>query len=516
VSGIFDEALIVDTIKQILGYAVGGAVEPAIAVAVQGIVNDLWASHTDLPLDPATAGLAAMRNPGNGLDHAAESSLTGLSPTRAGWVRDSLLQPPDVGSLLQLLQRGKATEAEVIAELTAGGLPPAWSPRIPILAQQLLSAADVAMARQQQFIDQPTQYAMASLVGVDGPTAELMFELAGLPPGIGEGLELLRRGHIDQARFLQYVAEGHTKTKYGPDLLMLQYQPLSAALAAEAVMRQRMSAAQGAAIAAQWGIDGPTFTQWIDVIGRPPGIMEALTLVNRKIFTEADFTEVVARSDVRTEYAPALRNLAVKYPSLFQITHALTAGTVTDALAQSTLELEGYTPEWVASVVAAGHKTKTAAHKNLSLSIIETLYDAGLESEPQALTAIEALGYDAAEAAELLLLHDARRYVSELVRAVNAIRTKYVAHTIDLATAQGLLAGLNLTATTENRLLALWQTESQANVRTLTPAQVGQALKYQIIAEAEAVTRWEGLGYSARDATILADIVAKGPAHPLP
>lgn len=515
-SGLFTEALLTQTLEQILGYAIGGAAQPAIEVAVQGILNDLWASHTDLPLDPATAALASVRNPGNGLDAAAEATLTGVNGQRAGWIKDSLLAPPDSGELLQLLQRGALTAAEVTTQLERGGVFPEHAALIPQLAVQLLSAADAAMARQQQFIDQPTQYAMAAKVGVDGPTAELMFELAGLPPGIGEGLELLRRGLIDETRLAQYVAEGHTKTKYTPDILALQFVPLSAALAAEGVMRQRMTTAEGAALAAKNGIDGASFTQWVDIIGRPPGIMEALTLVNRGVFTDAQFAEVVARSDVRTEYTPFLRNLSVHYPSLFQITHAITAGSVTDALASDTLTKEGYTAEWIASIIGAGHATKTAKHKDIALSVIETLFDAGLEDEPTALTAIEALGYDPAEATELLQLHDARRYVNELVRAVNGIRAKFVGHVIDATEAKILLDGLGLNATTAARLYGLWQTEASANVKTLTPAQVGQALKYNIIDQPTAVARWQQLGYSAADATILSDIVAKGPAHPIP
>lgn len=515
-SGLFDEALLVDTLRQILGYAIGGAISPAIEISVQGIMNDLWAADPNLPLDPATAALAVIRNPGNGLDAGAEAGLTGINPQRLGWIKDSLLTPPDVGELLQLLQRDFLTAGDVTTQLERGGVFPEHAALIPNLATQLLSAADAAMARQQQFIDQPAQYAAAKAVGVDNATAELMFELAGLPPGLGEGLELLRRGLIDETRLAQYVAEGHTKTKYTADILALRYVPLSAAIAAEGVMRQRMTAADGAALAAKSGIDGPSFTQWVDIIGRPPGIMEALTLVNRGVFTDAQFAEVVARSDVRTEYTPFLRNLAIHYPSLFQITHAITAGTVTDALATSTMQAEGYPAEWIASVIGAGHATKTAKHKDIALSVIETLYDAGLENEPTALAAIETLGYDASEAAELLQLHDARRYVAELVRTVNGIRAKFVGHVVNATQAKVLLDGLGLNAATAARLFALWQTEATANVRTLTPAQVGQALKYNIIDQATAVARWETLGYSATDATILSDIVAKGPAHPLP
>lgn len=464
------------------------------------------------PLDMAAA--SALKTPANEPQARKWASQQGYGDDVFDAALDATDVPPGVSELLELYNRGLLSDSAVIDGFRSGMIEERWLTILLRLAETPLSPAEAATARQQGFITAAQQADFASKAGVSGEDAELQYQIVGLPPGIGEALVMLRRGIINEDTFAQIVREGHTKTKYTDQLLALRTEPLSASIAAEALIRERMSEDDAVRIAAENGLSKEDFLAWSNMLGRPIATGEALTLVNRGKMTLAEFREVVARSDVRTEYTDQILELRTHYPSLFQITHAVQSGGVDDELALRTLKLEGYTDEWSEAIVKAAHKTKTAGTKNLSLSVIATLFDAGLEDEHDALEQIKSLGYDDSEAALYLELHEARRYVSEITRATNIVRSKYVARIIDEAEARRLLDVLDLRASTKTRLMTIWSDERDANVRVLSASQIANAFKYTIIDGVEAKQRLMHLGYSEADAFIIIELSTKGPLTP--
>lgn len=505
------------------GYAIGGTVSTALEPLLQTLRNKLWDANPSLPVDPGTMALLARLGRVSAGDAAAEAAHSGLSGQNFGRYLAAQQAPPGTAELLELARRGDLSPDELVTWLGRAGLDERIVNEYMALQRNLLSVADLAMARQQEFIDDGELHARAALVGYEPADADLYFAMAGLPPGLGEGLELLRRGEIDEARFEQYVAEGHIKTKYTGDVLKLRYQPLSAAVAAEALIRERITEAEAIAIAEKNGLRADDFLTWSHMLGRPPGIVEALTLINRRVYgdpegaeAQAAFREVVARSDVRTEYADALFNLRTHYPPLFQVERALTAGTITPELAADTLTKEGYPKAWVDAIVNANANGATAKAKELAASTVEALYEAGLDTHAEAAKALEALHYTPEQADQLLGLWLARRIVGELIRAVSIIRGRYVGWKIDRPTAVADLDQVLNDAATRDRLLTLWDLEHEANAPVLTPSQIGQAFKVGRFTLDQALQAWQGRGYTLDEATTLAWIEAKGNPFPAP
>jgi hypothetical protein len=462
-----------------------------------------------MPIPPDVAAQVAIKTPAREAEMRSEARKTGFDDQAFAAFKDAADIPPGVDALLELHRRDKISTDELVAGFQSAMIEQRWHTALLDLLHTLLSPADAANARQQEFITPQRQREIAAKWGFALEDAEVMFELAGLPPGIGEGLELLRRGKIDESRFRQYVHEGHTKTKYEDDLLELKWQPLSASIAAEALVRRRMSEAEAVRIAEENGIRREDFLKWSDMIGRPIATGQALQLARRGEFTYEQFVDSIARSDVRTEFADDLWKLRRVIPPLFQVLRLIASGSISDEMAIGYITEDGYDKELAAAIVHAGHKDKTKRTHDLTAAQIDLLYEAGLETETVALQKLKDLGYDDAESREHLQLLDARLIVAAHNASIRRIHTLYTTHKIDDATMQADLDALQLDVRVKELLVHEWVQERNINVKDLTDAEIGQALRYGIISRDEAVSRWQTHGYSVDNATIKADIVQR-------
>jgi hypothetical protein len=401
-----------------------------------------------------------------------------------------------------------------------------WLDAFAKLIRVFLSPPELAAMRQQGFITAEEHVARAKLQGVEAADAELQFEIAGLPPGIAEAIELLRRGEINEARFEQIVREGHTKVKYTQDLLKLQRQPLSAAIAAESLVRERVTESRALEIAKENGLVPEDFKLYADMLGRPIAPGQAQDAVNRELVGPRDseasrkfFREVVARSDVRTEYADVLYNLRINYPSLFQMRTLIETGAINDAYALDILLKQGYEAKLAQGIIDGAHSTKQAATKDLARSMVVDLYEGGFEPKEWAVQSLMSMGYDENEAELILSLIDAQRVIKALQAQLNVIHRSYVNHKVGRDQAIGELDNFGIGDVARNLLIGSWDAERDANVTRLTNAQIGSALHKGIIQKDDAIARWMQNGYPQDDANILAQLAttaAPTASNPVP
>lgn len=519
----FSEAGIMQIAELSAGYAIGGAVSTAIEPALQSLRNRLWETHPALPVDVGTLAQLVRLEKIALSDAHAEAKHTGTNEGNFDRYVDAQRSPPGVGEILELFRRGKLAPGDADLWLQRAGVDSIYIPDLLDLRRTHLSPAEAAMARQQSFLSRDEQHAVAAVAGVEPADADVQFEISGEPPGAQQMIELLRRGKVDEARVRQAIVEGRIKLKYVDDVLMLREVPLSPSIAAEAVLRERHLPRDPHYYAAAAGLSAADFDAWVDMMGRPIAVGEALTIVNRGFKgppdgpeAQAYIREAVARSDVRTEYAADLAHLRIHYPPLFQVQRALEAGTITPAIAHDTLTKEGYPPEWVDAIVHAHAGGKTAKARDLSAAIIDTLYEAGIYTHDEGEKALEHLGYDAAEAASLLDLWLARRIVSELAAAVSIVRRRYVSWHIDQPTAAKLLAELPLPQDYAGKSLPTWNAEREANSPTLTASEIERAFHYQRFGFDEAMQRLQLLGFTLDDALTKLWITVHGDPRPAP
>lgn len=476
-----------------------GLAEPYLNVLEQ----DIWASEPSKVLDPQTNAQLAAQGIGARVELELDTARSGLNIDKFEALVQLASGPPSIDELYSLWRRGRIDNTDFAYGLRRLSIEERWQGPLEELKDERLSPQDLAMAYQQRFIDRVRMEEEGANSGFDAERMNILYEMSGLPPGIETGLEMWRRGIIAEGEFDQIVAEGHTKTKYTTQIAKLFRTLLTPQQAAMAVVKEHLTLAQGTEIAAQWGLTAEDFMTMYLTDGRPPGIMQALTLYNRGQMTREQFGKVVSQSDVRPEYAAQLFELRVHYPPLFQLVRLVTAGTISDALALKIMQLEGYSQELSAAIIAGAKAGKHAKTKDLTQATILELYEGELLDSGRARTMLGKLGYDDAEVAMLLELGAARRIKSTTDVAMRKIQLEYVNRRISEAQAANLLDQLGILSPGRDRLIRLWSVERDSIHKTLTEAQVVAAHKANVLSDSEATQRLIDMGYVPGDAAIL-------------
>ncbi len=256
------------------GTAVGGAVAGGITPVVQTIINEAWQAHPDKPLAAAiAANLAAELYQGGHAD-AGEASQTGYDGGRFDALVEYARTAPDVGIALTLYRRKLIGATDLEHALRKAKLDGRYVGPIEGLAQQLLPPADLANARQQEFIDDTRLHDEGALQGYDAERMDLLYKMAGLPPGVMDALVMLRRGIIDETTYRAIVAEGHTKTKYTDDLLKLRDHVLTQTDAAGLWLRGWIDQPEAERIGALNGYDAAAMLRLYQNHGRPATVRQ--------------------------------------------------------------------------------------------------------------------------------------------------------------------------------------------------------------------------------------------------
>jgi hypothetical protein len=489
--------------EEALGYGIGGAISSAVEPLLREEVNQAWSRLPRMPLPPETAAQVAIERPELEGEMQREAAMSGISAERFERLRAVMDEGPGLEALYELWRRGEIGDDLFAAGLRKRRLERRWWEPLRRLKRVLLSPEVLATARQQGFVDEQRQLRESEQQGISREDAEVLFQLAGNPPGPETALEMLNRGIIDEAKFRRIIAEGRTKTKYTDDILRLRQRLLTPEQVAEMVLRERIPFEQGLRVAKMWGLSEEDFRLLADVRGRPPGIQQALQLLNRGKISKERFREIVARSNVRTEFTDELLELRRRLPTIIQIRQLVSSGAVADDLAVRWMVEQGYDREVAEGVVQAAKSRKTEKQRDLTLSTITTLYEAREVSREQAREWISALGYDERETQALLDLHDARRELSMRERAVSAIRTQYVTQRITEVQARAALDGLGVAPSAQDDLFRIWDLERESRRTLLTRADVVRALRMGLRDEAWARRYLDALGYSREDIDLI-------------
>jgi Arc/MetJ family transcription regulator len=457
-------------------FALGTAVGPALTPAVRELVNEAWTQYPSRPVD---AGVAAaivaeaveLRDWG-----AGEAVKTGIDSGRFDAMVAEAREAPGVSELLQLWRRGLIDRAAFEHGLAKAKLETRWTGPLEGLHDVLLAPADLAMMRQQGFIDTARQHSESDLQGVTSERADLLFEVSGLPPGVEAAQAALNRGLIDDATFAQIVREGHTKTKYTALLTALRHPVLSATTYATLRLKGWKTQAESDDGGA---LSGYTSAQMEDLflsMGRPAAPGQMATAAARGIdgpdgvpMNEAQFLKGIRESDIRPEWGPMLWGSRFLYPPLFQLTRLVQGGAIDADTAARWARFDRYPPE----VVTAMHDYWT---------------------QPTAPKADTHLG----KAQTQLWTTVHRSYVADETSDADAAKT---------------LTTLGVPGATQTEVLKLWKAERALIRKQLTPAQIKKAFVKLVKNPAtgqpwtrdDALTALVARGYTLADATTYID-----------
>lgn len=514
------------------GGAVAGAAAAAVEPALEGLRQDAWKANQVrvLPVDMIGQLLAQELIETGAAEE--ESAREGFGADKIAYLKKVSEIAPAVGELIELRRREFITDADFTLGMQKLGLRTEFRAPVTKLVDSILSVADIANAVQQGFIPNEglLSGAVGGEVGIDIPVSEVnispseeakhsgydgerlkvLAELVGLPPGPIELLQMLNRGIITDNSYYVGIREGHTKTKWANALKALRHAILTPIEAANLRLRGWINDTEMYHIGALSGMSQDNMHKLWLMQGRPPGPGQLQTAFNRGLIDRQTFDKGIMESDVRDEWVDVEFGLRVRYPTVFTLRQLTTSGALTPAQTERILTLEGYEPALAKQIAAAWAAGKTAKQKDLTVGVIDTLYESRYIDGAQATKLLTGLGYSTDEVTLLLELGDARRVKRFLDVAVGRIHTKFVSHILPEQTALTELQALNISSQAVADLMAEWKLERDVNKPVLTPAQIVAAARWNVITRQEATDALISRGYSTRDAEILIDTAERG------
>lgn len=393
-----------------------------------------------------------------------------------------------------------------------------------VLSNTPLSPADAADAVLKGWLDQPSGAAEAVLSGVSSSRFQTLLDITGEPPGIEQMMEAARRGIIPWSSGPGAVSvetairQSRVRNEWTPVLQALQWLPLPAADAVNAVVRGQIDPAAGAAIGLVNGIKAEDFQILVNTAGRPPAPGELITLYRRGLIplagTGPDALTVqqgIYEGDLKDKWWSLVSQLSEYLPPPRTVTALARSGAITTAEATTLYQQQGLSPDLAAAYARSASSTKIAKTKELAESQVVTMYEDRIITLAEATAFLEALGYSADEVNLILELADMRTALAAVQRAVNRVGTQFVARKIGASTARNDLGALGLDSAHIDRLLQTWSTERGETVKLLTEAQVVDAWHLNVIDQGQAEDALQALGYTPFDAWVLLSIKAKAP-----
>lgn len=370
-----------------------------------------------------------------------------------------------------------------------------------------LSPAEAALGVLRGTIDQGTGLSIAGKSGIDGDDFQRMIDNTGEPISPQEALELLRRGKIDQPTLERAIRQSRVRDEWIPAILDLAYEPMTVADAVAAAVEEQLPYDVARAKAAAAGLDVTDFDTLVQTRGRPPGPSELLELVRRGIIPQdgtgpgvLSLEQGIAESDVKTKWVPAYRALLEYMPPPRTITALERQGVITPTQAQQMYQAAGLTPELAAAYSASATTTKLTKQREITEAQLLEMYSEQFMSAAEVTPQLIGLGYTEAEVTTLLSWEDAKREYSLLKTAIGKIHTLFVNRKIGTTTATNALNALGVASAQQEQMFTTWTIERETRVPTLTAAQIGAGVQYQVIGADQGLQALQDLGYTPWDA----------------
>jgi hypothetical protein len=379
-----------------------------------------------------------------------------------------------------------------------------------------LSVADAVDAAQKGHVTPDQAAAEALLAGISRERFDILLAAAQAPPAPQELVVALRRGLIPEhgegsasTSFDQGIREGALGIKWVDVVKGLATELPSPVDALQALLEGQIDADTGKALYEKFGGDPAYFEMLFNTRGSAPTPLEASEMANRGIIPwdgsgpdVTSYEQAFLEGPWRNKWSGPYRQLAEWRPTVREVVALVKNGSVDDATALKLFKQLGATDEMAAIQLADAHHEKVAPERDLTVSTIKALYQDGLIDQTEAGTLLGALNYSAESVAFLIDVWDFQVLQAKVRSAVSKVHSLYVAHKIDAAAAGRTLDGLGVPATGKAQMLAVWTLERDANVQTLTAAEIVDAVFYSIIDIPTGIGRLIQLGWQPEDAAI--------------
>lgn len=396
-----------------------------------------------------------------------------------------------------------------------------------------LSPAQLADLTLKNWIPRAIAESEAAKSGINPEWFDQMVNDTGEPLALQSLLEAWRRGFIGwdggaagDNSVIDGIRQSRIRDQWAPVIEKLRDILIPITDAVAATIRGQIPYAEGEAIALQNGLPAADFRILVNTAGNPPGPQELITLTRRGLIPvegvgpdALTLQQGIYEGDQKDKWFPLYVKLMEYLPPPRTITALERAGVITSEQATKLYQQQGLTAELAAAYSRDASSTKLAKTKTLAEGTVLNLYRGGVIPESEAATLLGALGYTSQEGAWILAWEDLHRELAALNSAVTKIGTLYINRKIGATTAIAAMGTLGLPHAQQTELLRVWELERQSVVKVLTPAEIGDAVKYAIMDQATGQAALESLGYEPYDAWVrlsLSQNAALPGAPPLP
>jgi hypothetical protein len=470
-----------------LGFALGRVLEP---VAVD-LSQTAWNEAPIRAVEPGDAAEIVAENVEATAWGESEAQKGGIDSDRFAAMVGAVLNAPGVPELMAMYRRGLIDDAALEHGFRKARLETSWDAPLTSLQNLLLDPSVIAVAIQRGIIADPGLLPVgpptgggtvpafpvaqvdaiteAAGSGIDRERLAAMVGIVGLPPALGELLQLVNRDEIDTDDFYRGIAEGNTRNEWRDALLTLKRRILGPHEYAELALRGWIDDSARDAGAALSGMEPADTELLFNMLGRPLAVHQITTGLARGgtyggVYegVPEPFATGLRQSNVRPEWGNLAYANRYTIPSYFVLKAILTDGGMTaDDFANYGKEL-GWPPELAEKAAAAfGGGTKAASDPHVT------------KAENQLWT---------------------------------RLHSSYIA---DEATDAGVTPGLEAAGVASDAVpavLALWGQERALIRKQLTAAQIKKAIGQTGKDAAWATARLLDLGYNPDDAaTFLAE-----------
>lgn len=485
------------------GYALGQLVyyvaDPIIAPLQHAVADAL---QTGI-FDPATA--ATLQAKGILTQDDARSAAHGgnMSSTDFDKLADAAQSRPALGELIELMRIQAIQQADFAKALERAGIPAFWWEPLQQLVRNRLPAAELALGVLRGNIDPGFGQQYAANLGFEQADFQILVDNTGEPISLTDLQEAYRRDIIDKARLEHGIRQSRVRDEWIDVVESLRYAPMSTADAARAVVENYLPDADGAAIAQQNGLLPDHWRFIVESWGRPLSHEQMLTLYHRQQATLDEVKQALRESDIKDKYVDKAIELGRALIPERTIVSMIDHGVLGHDDGITLLKERGYNDADAELLVKLGAAQRISAHKTLTKGDIISMYSDALLNRVDALGHLEKLGYNEADATDMLDLADFKRKASQLKIIERGIQASLKAHHITEQQAVAQLTQAGLDNAQAQIFVDEWLQERKLVTRLLTEKQIIDATFAKIITLDDAKVRLQTMGFSAGDVDII-------------
>lgn len=318
------------------GYAVGGAVLPALEPLTQDLANAAWTAHNVKPLPLNAAAEALARGYITEQDAVTEANFTGYNTPRLRLAHDLVQHPPPLEALLDLRRRDLIDDATLARGLRESGMRDEWRPRFRQLLAIVPSVTDMVRFAVREVYDPAQRAALeldaerpqaflddAARLGLTPEDAGKQWAAHWQLPSYEQGVAMLFRREISEPQFAALLKALDYAPVWRPRLLSIarRIPPL------DDMIRFAVREAYDPEAVAELGLDSdfpPVFAEQAALHGmsdanarlywrahwRLPSAMQGYRMLHRGIIGEPRLRSLLKALDYPAPWRDALMDLS--------------------------------------------------------------------------------------------------------------------------------------------------------------------------------------------------------------